>query len=111
MVSMTDPEARLKALWTLDEPPARDPAFEGFVAARIERRRWRQTVVEFCAVAFALLVAGWAAWPFIATGVVVAAPWLAAALAIGLAVWSIDLTFDGLLFGGYEDFTRDFASE
>jgi hypothetical protein len=108
---MTNPEARLKALWALDQPPVRDPVFEGFVAARIERRRWRQTVVELCALAFAVLVGGWAAWPFVATGLTVAAPWLAAAFAIGLAVWSVDQTFDGLLFGGYEDFTRDFASE
>jgi hypothetical protein len=108
---MIDPEARLKALWALDEPPARDPIFEEALAARIERRRLWQTVVELWAVAFAVLVGGWAAWPFVAAALVPVAPWLAAAFAIGLAVWSVDLTFDGLQFGGYEDFTRDFASE
>jgi len=108
---MIDPDDRLRALWALDAPPARDPAFEAAVAVRIERRRLWQTVLELCAIAVAGLTGGWAAWPLVAAWLVPIAPWLAVAAAVGLAVWSVNQTFDGLLFGGYEDFTRDFASD
>ena len=108
---MTDSEARLARLWAMDEPSARDPAFEEAVAVRIERRRWLQTALEFCALALAALAVGWAAWPFVAAELLRDAPWLAIAAAAGFAVWSMNRTFDGLLFGGYEDFTRDFASD
>ena len=108
---MTVSEARLAELWALDEPPARDAVFEDAIAERIEGRRWLQTVLELGALALAALAVGWAAWPFVAADLSRNAPWLAVAAAVGLAVWSLDRTFDGLLLGGYEDFTRDLASD
>jgi len=108
---MTDPETRLAALWAADEPPARDAGFETAVAVRIVRVRWRQTILELFVLVLAGFVVGWAAWPFVAADVDTIGPWLAVAAAVGLAIWSVNRTFDGLLLGGYEDFTRDFASE
>ena len=108
---MTDPETRLAALWAEDEPPARDMGFEVAVTERIVRRRWLQTVLELCVLALAGFAVGWAAWPVVAADLNRAGPWLAVAVALGLAVWSVNRTFDSLLLGGYEDFTRDFASE
>jgi len=108
---MSDPETRLARLWALDEPPARDFEFERAVALRVERRRMIQTVVEIAALAAAALAVGWAAWPFVAHGLTWAGPILAVVAAVGLAVWSVDRTFERLALGGYEDFTRDFASE
>jgi hypothetical protein len=108
---MNDPEARLAELWALDHPPAHDPIFEETIAVRIERRRWLQTALELLALTLAALAVGWAAWPFAAADLPHSGPWLAIAAAVGLAVWSAKRTFDGLLFGGYEDFTRDLASD
>ena len=108
---MTDPETRLARLWALDEPPAHDPGFAQAVIARIERRRLVLVWLERAALAAATLAVAWAAWPFIAPELLHAAPLLAVAAAVGLAVWSVDLTFERLAFGGYEDFTRDLASE
>ncbi len=108
---MTDPETRLAAIWAADDPPARDAGFQTAVTERIVRRRWLQTVLEFCVLALAGFVVGWAAWPFVAADLNQIGPWLAVAAAVGLAVWSVNRTFDSLLIGGYEDFTRDFASE
>ena len=108
---MTDPETRLAAFWAEGEPPARDPVFVGQVAARIEQRRWLQTVLELSVLTLVALVVGWAAWPFVAADLARAAPWLTVAAAVGLAVWSVNRTLSGYVFGGYEDFTRDFASD
>jgi len=108
---MIDPETRLAALWTLDEPLARDPAFEQAVVSRIERRRLIFVWLERAALTLAATAVAWAAWPFISHELLRAAPWLAVTAAIGLAVWSVDLTLERLAFGGYEDFTRDLASE
>ena len=81
------------------------------VALRVERRRLIQTVLEIAALAAATVAVAWAAWPFVAHEMSWAGPILAVAAAVGLAVWSVDLTFERLAFGGYEDFTRDLASE
>jgi len=108
---MNDPETRLARLWALEEPPARDPKFEAAVAARIERRRLVLVVLEWSALAAAALTVVWAAWPILLSEWSVVGPVAAVAGAVGLAVWSIDLTFERLAFGGYEDFTRDSASE
>ncbi len=108
---MIDPETRLARLWALDEPPARDPAFERAVAGRIERQRLVLVWLERAALAAAAMAVAWAAWPFVAHELLRAAPLLAVTVAVGLAVWSVDLTLERLAFGGYEDFTRDLASE
>ena len=108
---MADPETRLTQLWALDEPPARDPVFEAAVTMRIERRRLMFLALETAALATATLAVAWAAWPFVAHDLGRLGPLLAVAAAVGLAVWSVDRTFERLALGGYEDFTRDLASE
>lgn len=108
---MIDPETRLAQLWDLDELPPRDPAFERAVTKRIERRRLVLVWLERAALAVAALAVAWAAWPFIARELLSAEPFVAVATAVGLAIWSVDLTLERLAFGGYEDFTRDLASD
>jgi hypothetical protein len=108
---MSDPETRLAQLWALDEPPARDFAFETKVAERIERRRVLLTVLEIAAMTVAGLTVAWAAWPFVSVELLMDAPMLAVAAAVGLAVWSVDRTLERFTYRGYEEFTRDFASE
>lgn len=83
---MTD-DARLKALFAEDEPPARDPAFSAAVMEAVARRRF---VLDVAWLSGATLIGGavlWALWP-------VLDPWLAhvgpqlgpAAAAVTLAV-------------------------
>jgi TRAP-type C4-dicarboxylate transport system permease small subunit len=108
---MTDSETKLDQLWALDAPPARDPVFEAAVALRIERRRWLRTGLELAVLVAAGLVVCWAAWPYVTQTVDQTAPIVAIAGALGLAVWSLNRTLERWVFGGYEDFTRDFASE
>jgi hypothetical protein len=108
---MTNADERLAALWAMDAPPARDPVFEAALALRIERRRWLRSAVDTALLAVAGLVAVWAAWPFLVSGLGWAGPMLTIAVTFGLAVWSFDRTLEHWVFGGYEDFTRDLASE
>jgi hypothetical protein len=108
---MNDPDTRLTRLWALDEPPVRDPVFVARVAARVEGRRLLVTGLERTALIAAGLAVVWAAWPFISPELGVIGPMLAIAAAAGFAVWSVDRTLERLALGGYEDFTRDFASE
>ena len=60
---MTDADARLKALFAEDEPPARDPAFSTAVMAEVARRRF---VADMGLLAIATAAGGfalWALWP------------------------------------------------
>ena len=108
---MTDPATRLAAFWALGDPPVRDLVFETAVAERIERRRLLIRTLEMAVFVVAGLSVAWAAWPFIARVVVDFAPILTVVAAVGLAVWSVEMIFDRLALGGYEDFTRDLASD
>jgi hypothetical protein len=108
---MTNPDMRLAVLWALDEPPMRDPVFEAAVSLKMERRRWLRAGLDAVGVALAAAVVGWAAWPYVLGVLDRTAPIVAVAAVLGLAVWWMDRTFERWVFGGYEDFTRDFASE
>jgi hypothetical protein len=108
---MTDPDLRLAELWSLDEPPAHDRVFEAAVALKLERRRWLRAGLDAGVLALAAMVVGWAAWPYLAVVMNEVAPIAAVAVGLGLAVWWLDRTLERWVFGGYEDFTRDFASE
>jgi hypothetical protein len=108
---MNDPDSRLAQLWRVDEPPARDTAFVAAVSTRIEHRRLLFTALEGAGLAAAGLAVVWAAWPFVSPALGVIAPGLTVAAAVGLVVWSVDRTFERLALAGYEDFTRDFASD
>lgn len=60
---MTEADARLKALFAEDEPPARDPAFSTAVMAEVARRRFVADVGLLAIVAAAGGFVLWAAWP------------------------------------------------
>ena len=56
---------RLAALWALDEPPARDPAFVPAVLDRLERRGFRTKVVRLVPLFVATIVVCWVIAPSI----------------------------------------------
>lgn len=60
---MTDADARLKALFAEDEPPARDPVFSAAVMAEVARRRFIADMALLGAVAAAGGFLLWAIWP------------------------------------------------
>lgn len=58
-----DADARLKALFAQDEPPARDPAFSAAVMAEVARRRFVADVALLAAAAAGGGFVLWALWP------------------------------------------------
>ena len=54
---------RLQALFALDEPPARDPAFSTEVMARVMRQRFQEDVAFLLGVTAVGAGALWALWP------------------------------------------------
>lgn len=63
---MTEADARLRALFAQDEPPARDPAFSTAVMEKVARRRF---AVDIARLAGATALGGlvlWAVWPALA---------------------------------------------
>jgi hypothetical protein len=59
---MTD-DSRLAALWALDEPPARDPAFVLATLDRLARRRFRIRVARLVPPFVATMAVCWAIAP------------------------------------------------
>src|SRR5262245_20921407 len=62
---MTDADARLKALFADDEPPAQDPVFATAVMQEIARRRF---IFDVALLSGATLAGGlvlWALWPLL----------------------------------------------
>jgi len=59
-------EARLEAFFAAEEPPARDPAFEAALMARLERRRLFDLVSDYLTPVVAALAVLFALWPAIA---------------------------------------------
>ena len=60
---MTDADARLKALFAEDEPPARDPVFATAVMQEIARRRFVLDVALLSAGTLLGALVLWALWP------------------------------------------------
>ena len=56
-------DARLKALFAQDEPPARDPMFSTAVMARVARRQFLQDVAFHTGVTVLGGLVLWAVWP------------------------------------------------
>jgi len=54
---------RLQALFALDAPPVRDPAFSTEVMARVMRRRFQEDVAFLLGVTALGALALWALWP------------------------------------------------
>lgn len=62
---MTADDARLKALFALDEPPARDPAFSAAVMKAVAQRKFAADVTLIAGGAGILAAALWFAWPVV----------------------------------------------
>lgn len=58
-------EARLNAFFAAEEPPARDPAFEAVLMARLERRRLFDLISDYLTPVVAALAVLFALWPAI----------------------------------------------
>lgn len=62
---MTADDARLKALFALDEPPASDPAFSAAVMEAVAQRKFAADVTLIAGASGVLAVALWFAWPVV----------------------------------------------
>ena len=83
---MTQADDRLKALFALDEPPARDPVFSAEVIEQVMRQRLREDVALLSGVSVVFAGALWLVWPTLQPALVAVSQGLAPALgAIGLA--------------------------
>ena len=60
---MTQADDRLKALFALDEPPARDPVFSTAVLEKVMRRRFQEDVALLSGLSVAGGGAFWLLWP------------------------------------------------
>lgn len=73
---MTDADARLKALFAEDEPPARDPLFTTEVMAAIARRAFYLDVAMLSGVTVLGGLVLWACWPVLSLFAQAAGPQL-----------------------------------
>ncbi|MFL5295903.1 MAG: hypothetical protein ACJ798_05925 [Phenylobacterium sp.] len=89
---MTQADDRLKALFALDEPPARDPAFSTAVLERMMRRRFQEEVLMLCGVTILGAVGLWVIWPVLEPALVTLSQGFAPALgavALGVCAWIV----------------------
>ena len=82
---MTEADHRLKALFALDEPPARDAVFSTAVMEQVMRRRFQEDVALLSAASLAGGGALWVIWPILQPALVAISQGLAPALG-GLAL-------------------------
>jgi hypothetical protein len=82
---MTPADDHLRALFALDEPPARDPAFATAVIERMARRRCLQDVALLAGLSAVGGAALWGFWPMLQPALTALADQLAPTAA-GLAV-------------------------
>jgi len=84
---MTQSDDRLKALFAMDAPPARDPAFCTEVIEEVMRQRLREDIALLCAVSVIFAGVLWLVWPTLQPALVAVSQGLAPALgAMGLAL-------------------------
>ena len=84
---MNQADDRLKALFALDEPPARDPVFSTAVMEQMMRRRFRDEVLLLMGASLIGALALWALWPLLNRVLVAVSQGFAPALgAVALAV-------------------------
>ena len=87
---MTQADDRLKALFSLDEPAARDPVFSTAVMERVMRRRFLEDVALLSGLSVVGGGAFWLLWPTLQPVVVSLSQGLAPALgAIALAAGAL----------------------
>jgi hypothetical protein len=83
---MTQADDRLKALFSQDEPPARDAVFSTAIMEKIVRRRFQEDVALLCGVSVVGGGALWGVWPTLQPALVAMSQGLAPALgAVALA--------------------------
>jgi hypothetical protein len=87
---MTQADDRLKALFAIDEPPARDPGFSTVVMEQVMRQRLREEVALLCGVSVVFAGVLWLVWPTLQTALVTVSQGLAPALgAIAVAFCAV----------------------
>ena len=92
---MTPADRRLAALFALDEPPARDPAFSAAVVERLARRRCLLDLAFLGALSAVGALALWALWPVLQPAVIAVSDRLAP------AAWALALAFSAVaILGG-----------
>jgi hypothetical protein len=92
---MTPADERLKALFALDEPPARDPAFATAVGERLARRRCLLDLALLGALSALGGLALWALWPVLHPALVAVSDRLAP------AAWALAVAFSAVaILGG-----------
>jgi hypothetical protein len=92
---MTPHDDRLKALFALDEPPARDPAFATAVVERLAKRRCLQDLAFLGALSAMGALALWAVWPVLQPAVTAVSDSLAP------LAWALALAFSAVaILGG-----------
>lgn len=79
---MDEADDKLKALFALDEPPARDPAFSAEVMARVLRREFQMDVAVVGGASLLGAAALWAAWPVLQPALITVSQGLAPAVAV-----------------------------
>lgn len=90
-------DARLRKLWVLDEPPARDAEFEFAVMKRLLRRRLWVDIATLAPIVIGAALALWALAPLLgsfdrlATADTDTLTGLAVSLGIAVAVFVIDM--------------------
>jgi hypothetical protein len=83
---MTQADQKLKGLFALDEPAARDPVFSTAVMEKVMRRRFQEDVALLSALSVVGGGALWAVWPTLQPALVAVSQGLAPALgALALA--------------------------
>jgi hypothetical protein len=91
---MTQADDRLKALFALDEPPARDAVFSTVVMEQVMRQRLREEVALLCAVSVVAAGVLWLVWPTLQPALVAVSQWMAP------AVGAVAIAFCATLFIG-----------
>lgn len=83
---MTQADDRLRALFSQDEPPARDAVFSTAIMEKIARRRFQEDVALLCGVSVVGAGVLWGVWPTLQPALVAISQGLAPALgAVALA--------------------------
>src|SRR5690348_16616279 len=88
--AMSHDDERLKALFSLDEPPVRDPAFSTAVMAQLARRRFLEEVALLSLLSALGGVALWVLWPVLDPMLVTLSQGFApavGAIALGVCAW------------------------
>ncbi len=87
---MTQSDERLKGLFALDEPPARDSAFCAEVVENVMRQRLREDLALLSAVSVIFAGVLWLVWPTLQPALVAVSQGLAPALgAMALALCAV----------------------